>query len=219
MSYRFATAIGKALAAAADAAAAIAALIPGIHSAATKSPPVDSDEFPIADSADSYALKRLTWVSLKSAMKAYYDSVTATMTNKTLTSPVLDGTVTGTAVSSASSAGTLAVRDANKILFANKFIDSAAFVTANGGTTDLSWLSRETQICNGITTHAFRLAATAGVTAGMPHRIINNTASSVVTAKAQDGTTLPGGALAAQTMGEWFPLINDPVTSTDWMKR
>ena len=49
-----------------------------------KATPVDADLLLIADSAASYGRKKLTWANLKAAIKSYYDSVTATLTNKTI---------------------------------------------------------------------------------------------------------------------------------------
>lgn len=52
--------------------------------------PDDADLLVIVD--DSAAeTKKLTWANLKAAVKSYYDSVTATLTNKTLTSPDING--------------------------------------------------------------------------------------------------------------------------------
>ena len=59
------------------------------HAAASKTTPADIDELPLVDSAASFTLKRLTWLSIKGTIKSYYDGVTTTMTNKTLTSPIL----------------------------------------------------------------------------------------------------------------------------------
>ncbi len=69
-----------------------------IHGASSKTTPVDADTVPLIDSEASNVLKKLTWANLKAAIKSYYDSVSATMTNKTLTSPVLNTGVSGTAV-------------------------------------------------------------------------------------------------------------------------
>lgn len=63
-----------------------------IHAATGKTTPVDADELGLSDSAASFVLKKLTWANLKAAIKSYYDGVTATMTNKTLTTPTISGT-------------------------------------------------------------------------------------------------------------------------------
>lgn len=62
------------------------ALAATIHAATTKATPVDADELGLVDSAASNVLKRLTWANVKATIKTYYDSVAATLTNKTLDS-------------------------------------------------------------------------------------------------------------------------------------
>jgi len=61
-----------------------------IHALTAKTSLTDLDEGVIADSAASFANKKITWANIKAAIKSYYDSVTATLTNKTLTSPVIN---------------------------------------------------------------------------------------------------------------------------------
>ena len=63
------------------------------HAAASKATPVDGDKLPLVDSAASFGLKHLTWANLKVAVATYYNSLTATLTNKTLTSPTLTSPV------------------------------------------------------------------------------------------------------------------------------
>ena len=45
------------------------------HAASSKATPVDADEIPLADSAASFALKKLTWANLKATIKAYTDTL------------------------------------------------------------------------------------------------------------------------------------------------
>ena len=66
------------------------------HAAASKATPVDGDKLPLVDSAASFGLKHLTWANLKVAVATYYNSLTATLTNKTLTSPVISGNILDT---------------------------------------------------------------------------------------------------------------------------
>ncbi len=58
-----------------DGTADIAVIAPATHNAALKATPVDADEFSLIDSAAGFILKRLTWGSLKAALKSYFDSV------------------------------------------------------------------------------------------------------------------------------------------------
>jgi hypothetical protein len=67
-----------------EAAASDAITSSDVHAAASKTPPVDADEIPLIDSASSWSLKKLTWADLKLGIKNYYDSLTTTLTNKTI---------------------------------------------------------------------------------------------------------------------------------------
>lgn len=55
----------------------------------SKTTPVDADNIAITDSAASHILKKLTWANLKATLKTYFDSLTTTLTNKTLTAPII----------------------------------------------------------------------------------------------------------------------------------
>jgi hypothetical protein len=59
-------------------------------------PPIDTDVIPIVDVTTS-TTKKITWVSIKGALKTYFDSLSTTLTNKTLTSPLIDHIVEETA--------------------------------------------------------------------------------------------------------------------------
>lgn len=69
------------------------------HAASSKATPVDADEIPLADSAASWALKKLTWANAKSAIAA----ATMTLTKKTLDTPIFSGYNTGTRPSASTS--------------------------------------------------------------------------------------------------------------------
>ncbi len=58
--------------------------LPGeIHAATGKTTPVDADEFGIADSAASYALKKLTWVNVKAGIFSAWGGLISAATAKT----------------------------------------------------------------------------------------------------------------------------------------
>lgn len=46
-----------------------------LGSAATKTTPVDGDTFPLTDSQASNALKRISWVALKTALRSFFDPI------------------------------------------------------------------------------------------------------------------------------------------------
>lgn len=54
------------------------------HLSPSKATPVDADEFPLHDSVVGYRRNRLTFANLKAILKAYFDSLTTTLSNKTL---------------------------------------------------------------------------------------------------------------------------------------
>ena len=56
---------------------------PDTHAALEKTLPVDADELPLIDSAATWALKRLTWASLKATLKTYFDAIYPTKTSGT----------------------------------------------------------------------------------------------------------------------------------------
>lgn len=66
------------------------------HTATSKTTPVDADEIPLADSAASFALKKLTWANLKATAKTYFDTLYATVSHVHAGSDITSGTV-GTA--------------------------------------------------------------------------------------------------------------------------
>ncbi len=55
----------------------LADLAAATHAATSKATPVDADELPIADSAASFGLKKLTWANLKATLKTYFDTLYA----------------------------------------------------------------------------------------------------------------------------------------------
>lgn len=112
--------------AAISAAAAAATVAPAIVAAPTKSTPVDLDSLPIVDSADSNALKRVTWSNVKATLKFYFDTLYATSaaltgkastgTNADITSMtaltsinILPGYLFGCTMSTAGSSATMSI--------------------------------------------------------------------------------------------------------------
>lgn len=65
-----------------------------INSATEKTTPVDADMIGLMDSAASNILKKLSWANIKATLKTYFDSLTTTLTNKTLA--LSSNTISGT---------------------------------------------------------------------------------------------------------------------------
>ena len=67
-----------------------------IHGATSKTAPVDADEIPLADSAASFGLKKLTWANLKATVKSYFDTVYAAIVHTHVSADITDATSTAT---------------------------------------------------------------------------------------------------------------------------
>jgi hypothetical protein len=64
------------------------------HAAVAKPTPVDSDEFPLIDSAISFGLKKFTWSNIKAALKSYFDGIYSPLSNTVaIRQTVLSGAV------------------------------------------------------------------------------------------------------------------------------
>ena len=59
----------------------ITVVAPATHAAASKTTPIDADEIPLADSAATFALKKLTWANLKATIKSYIEGITLSVVN------------------------------------------------------------------------------------------------------------------------------------------
>lgn len=66
-----------------------------VHAATEKTDPVDDDEVPLADSEDSFSLKKITFASVLSAVGTYIASAVLSLTNKTLEHPTVNAPVAG----------------------------------------------------------------------------------------------------------------------------
>jgi hypothetical protein len=120
-----------------------------IHSAPSKTTPVDADEVPIVDSATSFSLKKLTWGNLKATLKAYFDGIYAN-----LSSPAL----TGTPTAPTAAAGTNTTQIATTAYVDGKMILRTSVATTSGTSIDFtgipSWVKRITVMFNGVSTNA-----------------------------------------------------------------
>lgn len=65
-----------------------------IHALTPDTDPLDADEFVFTDSAGTWSLLKITWANIKASIKTYYDSVTSTLTNKSIS--LASNTITGT---------------------------------------------------------------------------------------------------------------------------
>lgn len=101
-----------------------------VHGAASKTTPVDADELGLIDSAAAWVLKTLSWANLKTALGAWYDAATRTLSNKTLVAPKVD-TIFG---SNGHEVASFATKTAavNFLLFANAATGGGPAIETHG---------------------------------------------------------------------------------------
>jgi hypothetical protein len=124
-----------------------------------------------------------------------------TFANKTLTTPVLNGTPTGTGVATAATASTLALRDASGNLTAANYIPGYATTATAAGTTTLTVTSAQTQVFTGTSTQRVVLPATSTLSLGLTYRVVNNSTGAVTvqSSGANNILVLRGGTEAVFT--------------------
>lgn len=156
----------------------VTGLAPTIHAATSKVTPVNADEIPIADSAASFGLKKLTWANLKATLKAYFDTLYAAI---------------GAAAAWGGITGTLSAQtDLDNALTAAKaranHTGTQSADTLTDGTTNKAFLATERTKLSGIAT-----GATANSSDGTLLARANHTGT-------QDVATVSGlGTLATQS--------------------
>lgn len=144
------------------------------------------------------------------------DFVTSTaglpLDSPVLTTPVINGAVTGTGQSAASTASTLAARDAQANLLADSFIAGADSTATAAGTTTLTVDSKQIQLFTGATTQIVALPTT-GVVAGQSFWIIDASTGNVTINSSNGGnvTTVVAGQMALVVA-----LQATPTSNTHW---
>lgn len=130
----------------------------------------------------------------------------------TLTTPIINGTSSGTGVSQTGGPGTIAQRDGYNNLVANNFLGSGTVVTAAAGTTTLTVGSSRYQFLTGSTTQTFQLPSATTVTVGTSFwfnnnstgtMTINNGSGSLITTVPPTGMVNVVLQVAGSTAGTW----------------
>lgn len=106
-------------------------------------------------------------------------ATTDTLTNKTLTTPVLNGIPTGTGVAAAATASTLALRDANGNITNVNLIDGYTTTATAAGTTVLTVGSNYQQYFTGATTQTVTLPVASTLVLGQQFQITNSSTGAV----------------------------------------
>lgn len=129
-----------------------------ISSLSSKATPVDADEVVMSDSAASSATKRVTFANLKLFFKTYYDSVTATLTNKTLTSPIIS-TISNTGVLTLPTSTDTLIGRATTDTLTNKRVNPRVTTITSSATPTIN-----TDDCDAVTITALATAITSFTT-------------------------------------------------------
>jgi hypothetical protein len=135
-----------------------------------------------------------------------------TLTNKTLTSPVINTSVSGSAVATAATASTLALRDANANLTSNTFIPGFTTTATAGATTTLTISATQIQEFTGATTQTVKLPTTS-VVAGAQYVIVNNS-SGIVTVQSSGSNTI--SSMTGGTTATFTAVVATPTTAANW---
>ena len=116
-------------------------------------------------------------------------SSTDTLTNKTLTTPVINGTITGTGQATAATASTIAMRDSSANITADSYITGFATTATAAGTTTLTVDSKQIQVFTGSTTQTVTLPVVTTLANGQTFTVINNS-SGLVTVQTSGANSL-----------------------------
>lgn len=98
------------------------------HAATSKTTPIDADEIPLADSAASFILKKLTWANLKATLKTYFDTLYPSGSGTST------GTNTGDQTSVSGNAGTATTLQTSRNIDGQAFNGSADITVIAPGT-------------------------------------------------------------------------------------
>ncbi|MDE1868075.1 MAG: hypothetical protein KGI08_10265, partial [Thaumarchaeota archaeon] len=153
-----------------------------------------------------------TWTFPSSSDTVVTLGAAQTLTSKTLTTPVINGTSTGTGVSATPTASIIAMWDANKNLSANNFIDGFTTTATAGATTTLTVSSTGVQVFTGSTTQTVTLPTTS-IVAGAQYVVINNS-TGAVTVQSSGANTIT--VLAASTSAVFTAMVATPTTAANW---
>ena len=133
-------------------------------------------------------------------------------TSPTITTPVINGTPSGTGTSVSPTANTLALRDANSNLSASLLLLGFTSTVTSTTAVTLTLVSNQLQIFTGTSNQTVVLPTTS-VVAGTQFRVINNS-TGVITVNASGGTTVV--TLAANTSALVTSLQATPTTNAHW---
>jgi hypothetical protein len=163
--------------------------IPAItHAASSKTTPVSADEIPLADSAASFGLKKLTFANLLAA---------------------IPGGVTGSTTPTSSDA---AEWDSNLNLSANNVLEGLTSTATSGTAITLTIASSQILYLTGSTAQTVNLPTTSVPKGG--DWVVINASTAATTVKSSAGTTVT--ILSAGTWSTFSALQATPTAGTHW---
>lgn len=136
-----------------------------------------------------------------------------TLSGKTFTTPVLNGTPTGTGVATAATASTLALRDANANLTAAGVLQGYTTTATAAGTTTLTVASNYLQFFTGSTTQTVTMPVTSTLVLGQQWLIVN-TSTGAVTVQSSGANAIV--VLAAGTSALLTCILTSGTSAASW---
>lgn len=140
-------------------------------------------------------------------------TATQSLTNKTLTTPVLTGLPTGSGVASAATASTLASRNASANLLANVFIPNYTTTATAAGTTTLTVTSSQIQVFTGTSTQTLVLPVTSTLALGFTYRVINQSTGNVTVQSSGANNIL---VMSGNSEAEFTCILTSGTTAASW---
>ena len=134
-------------------------------------------------------------------------------TTPTISTPVINGTVTGTGVSSVNSTSTLVARDTNGNSIVNNLINGYATTTTAAGTTTLTVSSAKLQYFTGVTTQTVIMPVVSTLVLGQTFEITNNS-TGLVTVQSSGANNIL--ILAANTSATFTVIAITGTTNASW---
>lgn len=146
----------------------VTVIAPGTHTAPEKSTPIDADEVPLVDTADTNLLKRVTWANVKATLKAYFDTLyeaVGTAAGAISTHAALQTGVHGLAITAAKTLTvtqslTLSGTDATTMTFPSS-TDTVVGVAASQTLTTKT-ISVDSNVISGLAASSFVLSNVSG---------------------------------------------------------
>lgn len=151
-------------------------------------------------------------INIGSAGAVVTSSSTDTLTNKTLTTPVINGTITGTGQATAATASTIMMRDSNANTSINNLVEGFTTTATAAGTTTMDITFKYTNVWTGSSTQTVKLPTTS-VLQGQQYLIINQS-SGAVTVQSSGANTIT--ILAAGTSALFTAVVATPTTAANW---